>query len=128
MAKLEDSFDMFDDATEPRSKASTDRGPGAEKPAGPSVNGSQGKRPAKPAQSRQHAETPAQPPADLDPATRNLWRTLLQNSARKLARDRQQVAASEAAWPSSVAQARALGVPEHVILEAAAGANVEVPE
>jgi hypothetical protein len=70
----------------------------------------------------------ADPLAQMDPRIRAQWRTSLQNAARKLARDRAQLLASEDAWVDTVADARDAGVPANVILAAAADADVEVPE
>jgi hypothetical protein len=64
----------------------------------------------------------------MDKHERAGWRTLLQNSARKLAADRARLDESEQGWASMVASARAAGVPPNVILAAAADADVELPE
>jgi hypothetical protein len=89
----------------------------------PAGNG-QTEHPAKPIRTRTVAEVPA----EMDKRVKAFWRTNLQNSARKLARDREQLDESEQAWASTVAEARALGVPANVILAAAADADVELPE
>jgi hypothetical protein len=64
----------------------------------------------------------------MDKYEKARWRTSLQNGARKLARDREQLDESEQAWAALVARARAEQVPANVILAAAADADVELPE
>lgn len=119
MAKLKDSFSVFDDTTEPRA----DGGSRTEKLAEPPAAEPATERPARPARKPTRAETPT----EMDKHTKARWRTLLQNSARKLARDREQLDESEQAWADTVAEARTLGVPANVILAAAADADVELP-
>jgi hypothetical protein len=113
------SFNTFDGATPPVSPAAREETP-AEPPAAKSVAA----RPARPARSRTVAEVPA----EMDKRKKALWRTNLQNAALKLAADRARLDESEQAWADTVAEARTLGVPANVILAAAAGADVELPE
>lgn len=120
MAKLGETFDMFDDTTPPRAdgqKREESREDAPPPPPKPPRQGNNSRR-----------RRAAQEPAQIDKRVKAFWRTNLQNAARKLARDRAQRLASEDAWVDTVADARDAGVPENVIVEAAAGADVEVPE
>lgn len=129
MAKLDDDkFDPFADTTPPRADGAGNGQAREEKPAETPPDTTETERPAKPTRARQRAETTPQQPAEIDKATRNRWRTILQNSARKLAADRARLNESEEAWAATVTEARAIGVPANVILAAAADADIEVPE
>jgi hypothetical protein len=122
MAKLnEDKFDVFDDPTPPRADGAGRR---EEEPTGETAD-----PPPPPRQGgRPRAPRSAEKPAEMSKALRNHWRTTLQNAARKLARDREQLDESEQAWADTVTEARALGIAPNVLVAAAADADVELPE
>lgn len=120
MAKLGEKFDMFDDATPPRADTQQREESREDAPPLPPKTPRQGNRPRAPKN--------AEAPAEMDRYERARWRNLLQTSSRKLARDRARLDESEQGWASTVAAARAAGVPANVLLAAAADADVELPE
>lgn len=120
---IEDYNPVFDEPTAPRADtAATLRR--EEKPAASPAVKPDAEHPARPARARQRTEKPA----EMSKALRNHWRTTLQNAALKLAADRARLDESEQAWADTVAEARTLGIAANVILAAAAGADVELPE
>jgi hypothetical protein len=121
MAKIGEKFDMFGDATEPRADSPSVR---EEKSAEPPAVKSPPVRPARAPRAPRVAEVPA----EMDKYKKARWRTNLQNAALKVAADRARLDESEQAWADTVAEARAEGVPPNVIVAAAAGADVELPE
>jgi hypothetical protein len=77
------------------------------------------------------AVPPAPPPVTgdgLDDALLARWRWSLGASSRKAAAARAKAAAAMAAWERLVADARQAGIPERLVVGAAADADLDVPE
>jgi hypothetical protein len=108
------SFNAFADATEPVSPAA-----GEEKPAAEPKPARQARQERKPAA--------APPPAEMDKDEAARWRWQLGATARKLAAAQQRADEAARAWASVVADARHAGVPERLLLAAAADADVDLP-
>lgn len=84
-------------------------------------------RPAAPASTRQRVEAPPQEPAELSREERALWRQRLGAVAGKLAADQRRADTSARSWARVVAEARAGGVPERLLMAAALEADVDLP-
>lgn len=116
------------DPKQPSAEGGQDRASnGAQRPAG-KPNGS---RPSKPARAgskggESGSEGATAPPLS-DRAVRE-WQWRLGNAARKTAADRLRAERSEADWKELVDEARASGVPFHLLIAAAAAVNVKLPD
>jgi hypothetical protein len=124
MATLDnDEFDVFDDTTPPRSDAADGEQTREEKPAEPPAASDRPKRPAKSARTRTVAEVPV----ELDTEELGDWQWRLGASARKAVAARKKADMAERAWKRVVADARAKGVPERMLMAAALEADVDLP-
>ena len=82
-----------------------------------------------PAEAPAAPATAASPPAspDLDDDLLSRWRWQLSAVARKAAAAQKRADAAHAGWDRLVADARTAGIPERLVVAAAADAGVDVP-